>query len=282
MEKKLSVMLVGMLFSSISLAGQGSGQGLGLQSTIGGGGGLGLQNGSIGGSDGTPALTGDGIGGDGLGLQSGGTDGGTPPALMGGSVDSSIEFLEADLPALNLEDIPVLEFSTGTPLLRNMTEEEMETTRLVLAERRINADVTERDLLYGDCHNNSGRWAGVYGPNISGRSYDNDLYMVPPGYKTPDGWDCDGFFIPADVSVRMVTSAVTFTERGPGAVKIRNNQWLTLESLSSLERQVSALVLDWIGPENTTNWFRRASKVSSKAALNGRSNQYIPRGPSKL
>lgn len=161
-----------------------------------------------------------------------------------------------ELPSISLDDLPLVDFSLGKPLLRQLTEEEQEKTRSVLFERQLHADVIERDLINGDCFNNSGRWAGIYGPNISGRPYDNDLYMVPPGYKSPDGWDCDGFFIPSDVSVQMITLAVTLNQSGPGAVKINSAQWGTLESISPLQRRISASVLEWIGPGNTTNWYR--------------------------
>lgn len=161
-----------------------------------------------------------------------------------------------NLPAVELSDLPILDLSYGQPVLRTLTQDELTRTRNHLVEQRAKADPTERDLINGDCYNNSGHWAGIYGPNISGRPYDNDLYMVPPGYKSPDAWDCDGFYIPEDVSVRMITLAVTLYQHGPGAVKINSAQWGTLESTGPLSRQISASVLEWIGPGNLTNWYR--------------------------
>lgn len=160
-----------------------------------------------------------------------------------------------ELPSIGLEQLPLLDPSTGK--LRALTADELSKTRTYLQEKRAKVFTEEeRDLINGDCFNNSGRWAGIYGPNISGRPYDNDLYMVPPSYKSPDGWDCDGFFVPSDVTVQMIALAVTLNQSGPGAVKINSAQWGTLVSTGPLSRQISASVLEWIGPGNPTNWYR--------------------------
>ncbi len=69
-------------------------------------------------------------------------------------------------------------------------------------------------LSYGQLSNKTGETLLVYGPKIGG-TFDNSLYYLPIGRKTPDGWDCDGFFVPTDRYADQLTS----TDQGPLAVK---------------------------------------------------------------
>lgn len=58
---------------------------------------------------------------------------------------------------------------------------------------------------WGQCSNWTADSLVVFGPkSIEDRSvFDNSPYILPPGRTTPDGWDCDGFFLPVDRSVRL-------------------------------------------------------------------------------
>jgi hypothetical protein len=42
--------------------------------------------------------------------------------------------------------------------------------------------------------------------------------VLPPGATTPDNWDCDGFFLPADRTIRRWRRGL----RGPLAIKFWN------------------------------------------------------------
>lgn len=70
----------------------------------------------------------------------------------------------------------------------------------------------------GELTNNTGENLLVYGPKIGG-SFDNSLYNLPPGRKTPRNWDCDGFYVPSD---RVASQAVMSDRKGPVAVKYRD------------------------------------------------------------
>jgi len=72
-------------------------------------------------------------------------------------------------------------------------------------------------LGYGQLSNISGETLLVYGPKISG-SLDNSIYHLPTGRKTPDDWDCDGFYVPNDRFADQATS----TDKGPLAIKYVN------------------------------------------------------------
>jgi hypothetical protein len=73
-------------------------------------------------------------------------------------------------------------------------------------------------LGYGQLSNNTGETLLVYGPKIG--SFDNSLYHLPTGRKTPVDWDCDGFFVPNDRKADQLTS----TDDGPLAIKYINHR----------------------------------------------------------
>jgi hypothetical protein len=73
---------------------------------------------------------------------------------------------------------------------------------------------------WGQCSNLTTEHLIVYGPKHQNERsiFDTSPYILPPGATTPDKWDCDGFFLPADRSVRRWRRMV----KGPVAVKFRN------------------------------------------------------------
>ena len=75
---------------------------------------------------------------------------------------------------------------------------------------------------WGQCANLTDEYIVVYGPkHIEERSiFDTSPYVLPPGRKTPDGWDCDGFFVPSDRWRNRWHGA----RRGPLAVKFWNSR----------------------------------------------------------
>lgn len=80
------------------------------------------------------------------------------------------------------------------------------------------APVTEEQALSaGRCTNQSGENIAVYGPKHPSDTsrFDNSLYILPSGYSTPDGWDCDGFYVPNDRVANQALSKI----QGPLAIK---------------------------------------------------------------
>ncbi len=73
---------------------------------------------------------------------------------------------------------------------------------------------------WGQCTNKTDEYLVVYGPeHDKERSiFDTSSYILPPGDATPDGWDCDGFLLPADRHLRRWKGVRT----GPLAVKFWN------------------------------------------------------------
>jgi hypothetical protein len=72
--------------------------------------------------------------------------------------------------------------------------------------------------MVGTCINSTGEIIAVYGPNSpqTPQDKDNALYRLPPGRKTPDGWDCDGIYVPND---RIAGQLIGSNIQGPVAIK---------------------------------------------------------------
>src|SRR5579862_9322830 len=73
---------------------------------------------------------------------------------------------------------------------------------------------------WGQCTNLTREFLIVYGPkHPEERSiFDTSPFILPPGATTPDHWDCDGFFLPADRTLLQWRRSV----RGPRAIKFWN------------------------------------------------------------
>lgn len=70
----------------------------------------------------------------------------------------------------------------------------------------------------GVLSNKTGETLLVYGPKRRGETHDNSLYFLPTGRRTPDNWDCDGFYVPTD---RIADQALS-DKHGPLAIKYRD------------------------------------------------------------
>jgi hypothetical protein len=68
----------------------------------------------------------------------------------------------------------------------------------------------------GKITNQTGEDLAVYGPPRLGEKKATSLYRLGAGKSTPEGWDCDGFYVPNDRSVDQVVGPDL---RGPIAIK---------------------------------------------------------------
>jgi hypothetical protein len=87
------------------------------------------------------------------------------------------------------------------------------------------------DKGWGQCTNSTDEILIVYGPkHPSDRSIcDTTPYVLPVGTTTPDCWDCDGFFVPSDRSIRLWRG----TRHGPLAVKFWNRRRFAVRKISA-------------------------------------------------
>ena len=70
----------------------------------------------------------------------------------------------------------------------------------------------------GTCINRTSEAILVYGSNspLTPQDKENALYRLPVNRKTPNGWDCDGIFIPKN---RVAVQLIGADTAGPVAVK---------------------------------------------------------------
>lgn len=95
----------------------------------------------------------------------------------------------------------------------------------------------ETGAIGGQCTNNTGKTLAVYGSDPDNEedeaptSYSSDLYFLADKQSTDAEWDCDGFYIPNDVSISVVgqtTQGPNAVIQGPAAVKIIDGSQLVV------------------------------------------------------
>jgi len=84
---------------------------------------------------------------------------------------------------------------------------------------------------WGQCMNQTGEYLIVYGPKHENERsiFDTSPYVLPPDATTPDAWDCEGFMLPSDRTLRRWRNR----RRGPLAVKFWNFRHFSVKSLDA-------------------------------------------------
>lgn len=120
----------------------------------------------------------------------------------------------------------------------------------------------ESGLNWGQCTNKTGKILGVYGSepdeDYHPSSYTSDLYFLPDGKTTESEWNCQGFYLPNDLTATTVDSQGNPQEiTGPTAVKIINGTQLVitanpetgkLEFKAPLAKSVEGKAVNWFIP----------------------------------
>ncbi len=98
-----------------------------------------------------------------------------------------------------------------TKSLENLlTEKESQTDNPELQQKidelQLQKAVMESGITWGQCRNETGKTLAVYGPQgeSSKSNVDNELYFLADGQSTPDGWDCNGIYLPNGIKVAGV------------------------------------------------------------------------------
>lgn len=119
------------------------------------------------------------------------------------------------------------------------------------------------DVSFGRVDNCTGEDLLVYGPKVEGAPpphFDNALYRLPKGKRTPNFWDCDGFFVPKDrTACKKKDCAVTVPEaqtvKGPAAVKFHDFTFVVVDKSGVDYRSDEEPVKMWRRGENGPgNW----------------------------
>ncbi len=87
------------------------------------------------------------------------------------------------------------ETQTGNPELQQRID-----------ELQLQKAVMESGITWGQCRNETGKTLAIYGPQgeNSQSAVDNELYFLADGQSTPDGWDCNGIYLPNGIKVAGV------------------------------------------------------------------------------
>ncbi len=66
----------------------------------------------------------------------------------------------------------------------------------------------ESGVTWGQCSNQTGNTIGIFGPasEESKTGDDNNLYFLADGETTPEGWDCQGIYLPSGINVAGIES----------------------------------------------------------------------------
>jgi hypothetical protein len=106
------------------------------------------------------------------------------------------------------------------------------------------------DRGWGECTNATNEYLIVYGPKHARdrSSCDTSPYILPPGSITPNRWDCDGFFLPSDRTIRLWRRELL----GPLAVKFWDFRHFEVKRLG--ERVYKASWHNGVFQPSQINW----------------------------
>lgn len=92
-----------------------------------------------------------------------------------------------------------------------------------IAELQLQKYTLETGAHWGQCRNETGKTLAVYGPHPkkSGSSYDKDLYFLANGQTTADEWDCEGVYLPSDVTASYLSTASGLPKNLAGGVAFK-------------------------------------------------------------
>lgn len=84
---------------------------------------------------------------------------------------------------------------------------------------------------WGQCTNDTREILIVYGPKHKAERsiFDTSPYILDSGSTTPDRWDCDGFFLPADRTIWLRRRR----RSGPLAIKFWNRRRFSVSNFDS-------------------------------------------------
>ncbi|WP_442927811.1 hypothetical protein [Microcoleus sp. A003_D6] len=76
---------------------------------------------------------------------------------------------------------------------------------------------------WGQCRNDTGKTLAVYGPKRkkAASSYENALYFLGAGQTTEHKWDCDGIYLPSDVTATDLSVGDKLAQALTGGVAVK-------------------------------------------------------------
>jgi hypothetical protein len=142
--------------------------------------------------------------------------------------------------------------------VENYTPEEAQKR---IDELKFQKYIFETGIDWGQCRNETGKTLAVYGPkpkifDDDDYLYDNGLYFLADGYATKTEWDCDGIYLPSDVSTTGINPEGRGQElSGPVAVKIGDGTQLVVETTPDTPSVEFNTPLTKVFKAGEVNWF---------------------------
>lgn len=136
-----------------------------------------------------------------------------------------------------------------------------EETQKRIDELKFQKYTLEMGLDWGQCRNETGKTLAVYGPKPNNFDdddylYDNGLYFLADGYATKKEWDCDGIYLPSDVTTTGISPDGRGQELGgPVAVKIADGTQLVVKTTPDTPAVDFNTPLTKVVKSGEVNWF---------------------------
>jgi hypothetical protein len=120
----------------------------------------------------------------------------------------------------------------------------------------------EMGINWGQCRNETGKTLAVYGPKPKfddddyDYSYETGLYFLADGQTTKDKWDCEGIYLPSNVTTTGINPDGQGQEvTGPIAVKIADGTQLVVKTNSDTAAIEFSIPSTKVVKPGEVNWF---------------------------
>lgn len=118
----------------------------------------------------------------------------------------------------------------------------------------------ESGINFGQCQNETGKTLAVYGPipeNVDDDDfpYDAGLYFLGDGQTTSNDWDCQGVYIPSDVTIVVPTSDGQNQELTGSVVKVSKGTKLVIKTNQDTGAVEFNLPVTQVAQSSEINWF---------------------------
>jgi hypothetical protein len=89
-------------------------------------------------------------------------------------------------------------------------------------ELQIQKAAMESGITWGQCRNETGKTLAVYGLPGKGSksSFDNELYFLANGESTPEGWDCNGIYLPNGIKIAGTSASQSLAYKIPNGTQL--------------------------------------------------------------
>lgn len=148
----------------------------------------------------------------------------------------------ADRPKVN-KNPDYIEVNNTLKNLTQVQQQEMQTQGAVseatqgqIEQLELQKYAIESGMNWGQCSNETGKTLAIYGGQPKDEEedddevglYENQLYFLATGQTTEDEWDCDGFYLPKNITA--TNNLQTEELAGPIAVKILDGTQLVIKT----------------------------------------------------